>query len=675
MVRGDASGTAANADAGQASKPKRVRTGCLTCRERHLKCDEGLPNCQNCRKSSRTCKRGIKLNFIDITVKQPPILLTSRGGDTRFEDNSREIASEYKGGLAKYGLPETPRAPAIEPTITYDFGPNPSHAPMHASQALPPIQGMLPDQYQEELQQRPHDSRRDSYHQHTSSHSDSGYTSSQLANASYSNPEQPQTPYKEIKSYLNTPDEVLYIQIFIEEVGLWMDSMDPHKHFSRLLPFNSLSEPMLLNAFLACGARHMSLVNLQFSEEKALYYYNTATTHLLNALQDPNRDTVICATTAVILNVYEIMCERALQRMNHIAGARALIKECRWNAKSTGIGAACFWLNVGMELLSCLHFNWQVAWDPDEWGVDMDFSRESETNREEVWTYRILYIVAKIANFRAAASVKTHEGSPRTEEYRLQHRYAEWQRLKHLADSWNECIPRTMHPLAYLEAHRTRDNNPFPEVYLIKRTTIVARLFYHTAMVLLAQINPVGDSVVDEMRKMQSQHSTLICGIVAHTKDRGVASVALRSLAIASECLTNRREQEEVLAIFERIRKNTGWRIGFVKKELPLKWGWTELSPPNTGTSSSHSSTASSASQVQQPVQQHQQAPQRRATAPTFVNPLAGADFALPQHPYQSYYVPASVNNAQVHHAGIPSSGSSSLSNSMSGVGGLSFGF
>lgn len=26
------------------NKPKRVRTGCLTCRERHLKCDEGLPD-------------------------------------------------------------------------------------------------------------------------------------------------------------------------------------------------------------------------------------------------------------------------------------------------------------------------------------------------------------------------------------------------------------------------------------------------------------------------------------------------------------------------------------------------------------------------------------------------------------------------------------------------------
>jgi hypothetical protein len=57
-----------------ANKPKRVRTGCLTCRERHLKCDEGQPICQNCRKSSRVCKRGVRLNFIDTQVKSPPMI-------------------------------------------------------------------------------------------------------------------------------------------------------------------------------------------------------------------------------------------------------------------------------------------------------------------------------------------------------------------------------------------------------------------------------------------------------------------------------------------------------------------------------------------------------------------------------------------------------------------------
>ena len=254
------------------------------------------------------------------------------------------------------------------------------------------------------------------------------------------------------------------MQVFVEEVGIWMDSMDSEKHFSRQLPFHSLSEPMLLNAFLACGARHLTLVNPQYHEDKALYYYDTATTQLLRSLQNPDRDTVCCATTAVILNVYEIMSERAMQRMNHIAGARALIKECGWSARSTGIGAACFWLNVGMELLSCLHFNWQVAWEPDQWGLDMDFTREIEPGREEIWVHRMLYVVGKIANFRASIP-RFQEASPHDEQIRTEARFAEWQRYRGMCESWDNAIPRSMQPMGYLYPNQTSSKSSFPEVW------------------------------------------------------------------------------------------------------------------------------------------------------------------------------------------------------------------
>lgn len=222
---------------------------------------------------------------------------------------------------------------------------------------------------------------------------------------------------------------------------------------------------MLLNAFLACGARHLTLVNpAVYHEDKALHYYDTATRGLLKSLQNPYRDTVICATTAVILNVYEIMSEKALQRMNHIAGARALIKECGWNAKSVGIGAACFWLNVGMEILSCLHFNWQVAWDPDQWGVNMDFTRGKDLGREEVWTHRILYIVAKVENFRSSIP-RFSEPTPEAEQVRLQSRYLEWTKLKNWCDSWEANIPRTMRPIGYLYSYQTTSKSAFPEVW------------------------------------------------------------------------------------------------------------------------------------------------------------------------------------------------------------------
>ncbi|EMC91934.1 hypothetical protein BAUCODRAFT_79055 [Baudoinia panamericana UAMH 10762] len=664
------------------SKPKRVRTGCLTCRERHLKCDESLPHCNNCKKSNRECKRGIRLNFIDMWAEQPPRVVTLFGTDqwrVDFLDESRDIASEYQGGSQMYPpLKQDAPPPPLpvsqhDPTFLYDFSSATPTAPTMMQQSLPPIQGILPDPYMD-VPQQPDMSAM--YNQqlkvdhapypliapNSGSTSNSQYGSSAQASVtghssvtSYASGQSEQ-PDSERREYLDNQDETLFMQVFVEEVGSWMDSMDAQKHFSRLLPFHALSEPMLLNAFLACGARHLALVNPAYSEEKALHYYDTATRYLLKNLQNPNRDTVICATTAVILNVYEIMSEKALQRMNHIAGARALIKECGWNARAQGIGSACFWLNVGLEVLSCLHFNWQVAWDPDDWCLDMDFSREIANGREEVWTHRMLYIVAKVCNFRA--TIPRHkEADPRDQQIRTQHRFEAWSRIKAMADAWNDGIPRTMQPMSFLYPHQTSSKSAFPEVWLVKRTTVVARLFFHTAQLLLAQMHPYYASDTPEMSEAGKRHANMICGIVAHVKDRGVASVAIRSLAHAAEVLTDRREQEEVITIFEKINKETGWRIGFVYGELMSKWGWNEQPAPQqyaqthkaarypTSLDFSHHGSQQSTPLPPAPPQSiqptpHQQQPPKKMPS-GIPNPLyAKADFSLPQHPYMNSYVP-----------------------------------
>lgn len=814
-VKGEGGNNGDDKEDGAAAKPKRVRTGCLTCRERHLKCDEAMPHCNNCKKSNRECKRGVRLNFIDTWENKPPTLVTAWGTQdwkVDFLDESREIASEYRGGEQRYkplvvekrqshvqhqqmsNMESANNHPTVDSAIAFDY-------PMQQQQQQQQHHQQQHQQHHQQQQQLQQHQQQQQQQQHQQQHQPpppqmpqplppimSDYNPSpmtqhqpnmnnmfdqQQPKSEVSNPYQPapQLPHSGSTQHSNFPDagnntsitshshnphnamprgntsissfsnlnmdadmleqekakkevlssqeETLFMQVFVEEVGLWMDSMDPHKHFSRLLPFHSLSEPMLLNAFLACGARHLTLVNPVYDETKALDYYDTATRYLLRNLTNPARDTVICATTAVILNVYEIMSERALQRMNHIAGARALIKECGWNARAQGIGAACFWLNVGLEVLSCLHFNWQVAWDPDDWGVDIDYTREIHNGREEVWTHRMLYIVAKVCNFRATIPRNGGSGgsiggsgiNPRDEQIRLQQRHEEWLRLKGMCEAWNEGIPRTMHPMAYLYPYQTTSKSAFPEIWLVKRTTIVARLFFHTAMLLMAQIHPYWSVRENaEMAEMQELHSKTICGIVAHVKDRGVASVAIRSLHHAAECLTSRTEQEEVISVFERINKETGWRIGFVYKELKEKWGWNEepsaeqvaqthaakererqASAANqqfleqqhrqqslsqmgggqwgTGMPPQMSPTTSNGFQQQQqrqnshtPRQSSQHAtptPAPPTSAPISApppakkkggmpvgipNPMyAKADFNLPQHPYQNFYVPAAV--------------------------------
>ena len=235
MAASQSTVTSAPADAA-ASRPKRVRTGCLTCRERHLKCDEGTPDCQNCRKSSRPCKRGVRLNFIDTQVKTPPITPPTQEWDVVFQDESRDIASEYRGGLSRYAhlvveqgdLPESnTEAPYTFPASMVD-APTLSHPQLPSIQSLPPggveAYSGNPETYADQVRDR---------HRHPSTTSDSTFSSSTIPappQPSYNQSEQTVTPPIENRACLDSPEKVLFMQVFVEEVGLWMDSMDPYKH-------------------------------------------------------------------------------------------------------------------------------------------------------------------------------------------------------------------------------------------------------------------------------------------------------------------------------------------------------------------------------------------------------------------------------------------------------------
>lgn len=271
------------------------------------------------------------------------------------------------------------------------------------------------------------------------------------------------------REYLRSSEEVQWMQTFVEEIGEWMDSFHPSKHFSQITPYHALKSPMLLNACLSCTMKHQSPGSPK-SSDKALSYYNTSTTQLLRSLQNPDRNISECATAAIILNVYEIMSDTQTQRMNHIAGARALIRECGWNATSTGVGATCFWLNIEMEVMNCLARNWHTTWDPDEWGVDMCMGDEEDVSsigKEETWIHKIFYIMAKVANFRAAASSGYLELSPQRESFKQGARLVQWEELKNMCTKWDHSCPRTMHPIGYVDKseNASSDSSNFPKIW------------------------------------------------------------------------------------------------------------------------------------------------------------------------------------------------------------------
>lgn len=204
-------------------KQKRVRTGCLTCRERHLKCDEAFPRCQNCQKSDRLCKRGVRLNFIDTQVAAPPYTLRStHDWRVNFHDESRDIASEYVGGTERYPVipKDVPETRVDGPYDLYSTVPT-LHNGLTTGPSLlstfPHGEAEMPGQMFQSLQ----------VPAPSSAFSDLALQRSPLASSKIG-----LGPSSETRPFLNTAEEVLLMQVFVEEVGLWMDSMDAQKHVS-----------------------------------------------------------------------------------------------------------------------------------------------------------------------------------------------------------------------------------------------------------------------------------------------------------------------------------------------------------------------------------------------------------------------------------------------------------
>lgn len=125
--------------------------------------------------------------------------------------------------------------------------------------------------------------------------------------------------------------------------------------------------------------------------------------------------------------------------------------------------------------------------------------------------------------------------------------------------------------------------------------------------------------------------------------------MALRSLAIAAECLVVRREQEEVLQILDKIRKETGWRVGFLITELKEKWGWNNEETFHQQPTALPHSTMQSFQYQQPPTSLPPAPPVKHTPRSGIVNPLLRmADFSAPSHPYQSHWV--APNNQQQSH-------------------------
>ena len=218
---------------------------------------------------------------------------------------------------------------------------------------------------------------------------------------------------------------------------------------------------MLLYAVLACGACHPSLAYDEHAHSLIQGFYDKAT-GTLRQLQNSHRDKYLCTVTTLVLSVFEMMTEKALQKTTQFARARALVKDCGWNARSSGTAAGCFWFSVSTDLLNCIIYDRITAQSPDEWDYRLE-SGDSDTNPKENartpddWVHSILYILAQITRYRNTVT--------QPDVLADSDAVTSWENLEHMCMWWRKSIPHALEPinisgLSIFDDVRTRSSFP-----------------------------------------------------------------------------------------------------------------------------------------------------------------------------------------------------------------------
>lgn len=340
------------------------------------------------------------------------------------------------------------------------------------------------------------------------------------------------------------------------------------------MTFYALEEPLLRAALAACAGCLVSL-HLHNDADERLNYYNAAAQMLSDTLTTIQRDASLCATAALIIEVVEMLVLGPIEsgmRIRAVNTARSLITECGWNTRTQGLGGACSWLSIVMELLDCISFQHMIAWDPDTWGVDINFTvQPSVTGNEELWTQRIIYICAKVSDLRSSLITQGLSKSTRNAEAQ---RLQQWSLYNGWCDKWFASVPRSMLPLGQVQPWQRNPQSAFPQVWLIERPAIVAQMLYHVTRILLAGTDPLRQDRLAEQQQEQQHHAYNVCGIVSNDKNCGMPIFSAQILAIAAGHLVDRKAQAEVLTILDEMRRTTGLNTDHLKHKLEETWDW-----------------------------------------------------------------------------------------------------
>ncbi|KAL2822088.1 fungal-specific transcription factor domain-containing protein [Aspergillus granulosus] len=377
-----------------------------------------------------------------------------------------------------------------------------------------------------------------------------------------------------------SPDrENILWQNYLNEICLWLDMFDNHRHFASTFPQMAKSAPHLRYSILALSARQMERKHGEKSQSESLSLYQEAIHLLLPELE--SKSTPVIAS-CVILCVLEMLSCNPKEWRRHLDGCAYLIQAAEINGFSGKEEQALFWCFARMDVCGGFISEEETIipiyhWIPNEMNPS-DATALFLASDHDTYANYTVYLCAQTLGvlFRrtstSSTSISAYPGSPddSSESY-----VARWSCLFDAVEQWYENRPSQMKSIFSVSTATSADwgrERPFPTVLYANGAAISGNQLYHTCSLLLLQRKPKTLSLARRPKSVL-WHARQICAISASNAHHGCWTNALQPLWIAGKVMSHYSEHAAIIETLTRIEHETGWATAWRVENLREFWG------------------------------------------------------------------------------------------------------
>ncbi|KAH8602912.1 hypothetical protein B0O99DRAFT_647720 [Bisporella sp. PMI_857] len=571
------------------SRGLRKTTGCLTCRKRHLKCDEDIPFCGQCTKSKQIC-----------VYAAPNLHITSLAETTSTSPVDEQLTTDAVIPPATEQLSTS--SPDSSPNTNHDTGnirvgssdgerTEAASGLLHLNSAGPAnISITTAAQFDDTLlaaAETPPDAALSRWFGLLVEDVDQGFGSCpELLAEPGSRPvfmlsrplaheersfnfglQWERQPWRGVEPSKLSFAERSLLENFVQNVAAWIDLFDPARCFSTLVPHLAMHDTGLMNAVLALSARHLSLrpdgADEQRDKSVALNYYYKTLHYLQEGMSHESYTTSLeLLATALIVSTYEMLDDTGNGWERHLKGVFWIQRSQVIHGESGGLRSAVWWAWLRQDVWAAFRERRKTLsfWTPTK---PYDMLTPHEIALRSVW------IFARAVDYCSTEEVDNGKNDVQS---RLEHA----EKLLEILEDWERNLTIEFTPLPYIDNSNSTGFQPIwinpPALGVSVQLNCAARI-----LLLLHKPSLGGRREFMEQQHLVSKCINTICGIALTLTDDASSLMSSQCLFIAGMCVQETAKRQVLLENIDLCQRRSGWPTRSLSEELKSDWSSDEL--------------------------------------------------------------------------------------------------